>query len=716
MTAVQQFAELEPLAAAIRDDKLGDFRAASPLAACLMPLLTALKWRGSPRDIAEALPHVADTLDLVDLRNVLATLGYDSHGERTTPRALDARLLPCLFIPDRGGALVLVERRNANYRAFDGTANEELTLAPSNCRGTAYYFTDTSVADSFAVDQSTGSWFAGIANRFRPTVYWLLCMTLMLNLLALAVPLFIMIVYDKVIGAHSVAALPYLAGGIIAAMVCDIGLRMIRARVIGGIAGRLDFILGAEAFGRILSLPPASTERATIGAQVSRLREFESVREFFSGPLANVALELPFAPLFLAVIAVLAGPVALVPACMIGAFALFGWFWLPGLRDAVAAASRARAERQSFLVESLSHLRTVKTAAAEPIWSDRFRVLSARAVTANLATARRSVILQTVAHMLMVLAGVAVLGWGTLRVLDGVMSMGALIATMALVWRVLAPLQAGFLAFSRLEQVKLGIRQINQLMQLQPERTSGKSALLGRSFGGRVVFDRTSYRYAADADLALLGVTFSTQPGELVAITGRNGSGKSTLLKLVAGLYHPQGGTVTIDGLDLRQVDPMELRRSIAYVPQSPSLFHGTIAQNLRLADPTASDEQLMSAVAEAGLMHTILDLPDGFDTRVGDNAPLPYGFAQRLIIARALIRQAPILLLDEPATSLDEDGDRALMDLLERQKGRATIFMVSHRPSHIRLADNVIVLTNGIVQFDGRPDEVLALLHGDSA
>ncbi len=709
-----QVAAVEPLAAALREDKLGDFNAVSPVAACLMPLLEALRWRGSPRDVAEALPHFANSLDLVDLRNVLVTLGFESHCERTSLDRIDCRFLPCLYVQKDGDAYVLKSFEEGKFLAFSGAANRDCELPPTRTRGEAYFFTDVNTDEANAAIPANESWFGALVRRFRRTVYSLLVLTFVLNLVALAVPLFIMVVYDKVIGAHSIETLPFLAAGILVALLSDVVLRLVRARVVGGVAGRLDYILGAEAFKQVLSLPPAATERSTVGAQVSRLKEFESVRDFFTGPLATVVLELPFLIMFLAVIAALGGLIALVPLLMIGAFALVGWVLLPRVRESVANAGRARLERQGFLVETLANLRTVKAAAAEQVWRDRFRALSASAVMGNYGTAKRSVWLQTSAHLLMTLSGIAVLGFGTFKVLAGTMTVGGLIATMALVWRVLSPLQAGFLAFSRLEQVKQSIRHIDQLMKLRPESQVGKSSLLGKSFGGRVVFDRVSFRYAADTDPALLGASFAAKPGELVAILGQSGAGKSTLLKTAAGLYYPQAGAVSIDGLDIRQIDPVEMRRAIAYVPQTSSLFYGTIAQNLRLSVPTASDEDLAEAAAEAGLLHTILDLPEGFETRIGHRTrtQLPFGFAQRLIIARALLRRAPIMLLDEPATNLDEGGDRVLMDLLERLKGRCTILMVSHRPSHIRLADKAVVLEQGIVQFVGTPDEAIEFIQ----
>lgn len=708
----------ERLVTALRDEDLGGFRAVSPVAACLMPLLEALHWHGVPRDVAEALPHFADTLDLVDLRNVLVALGYESEARKTSLSRLDSRLLPCLWIGPDGSIFVLVGENEGGFLAFNGQTQHYVTLPTSTQRGMAYCLTEIDASRDDVSEVNEANWFGKLVRRFRSQIGQLFAITLFLNLLAMIVPIYIMVVYDKVIGAKAPETLVPLFIGVAMALLADGALRTLRAKSLGDLAGRLDYLLGVEAFGRIIGLPPLFTERSTIGAQTARLKEFENVREFFLGPLATICLEVPFALLYVAVIAILGGPIAFIPMALIAAFVLLGWAWFPRMRRAGAINARAQSARQSFLAETLSHLKDVKVGANRAVWRERYRAISSQAVSAQNAVANAAVVSQTAAHFLMFVAGIGVLWGGTVRILSGDMSMGAMIAVMALVWRVLSPLQAGFLAFTKLQQVLAGIKHINGLMAMRPEAQRGGSGLLTRRIEGRVTLNRVSFRYSPDTDPALLGVSLDVSPGETVAITGSNGSGKSTILKLVAGLYGPQGGTLAIDNTDIRQIDPLELRRIIAYVQQTPSLFHGTVAQNLRMADPTADDGRLAKAAAEVGILPAILAMPDGFETRLSDatRAQLPTGFAQRLVVARALVRGSPILLLDEPATALDEQGDRMLVDLLERLKGTCTIIMVSHRPSHIRLADKVVVLDKAAVVHIGTPDEALQIMFGQQA
>jgi ATP-binding cassette subfamily C protein/ATP-binding cassette subfamily C protein LapB len=691
--------------------RLGSFTAMSDVAVCLMPLLSALGWRGKARQVTEALPHFANNLDLSGLRNVLAHLGYDSRGTRLRLANVDPRMMPSLFVSDRGKAMVVLGRGDDGIEVFDGGAGQRRVLQSPKERGAAYFFSPRQQRDA-KTTETRQHWFRRLVRRFGSTVYRVLGITLALNLLALATPLFIMAVYDWVISAKSLSTLGYLALGVLLALICDQALRAVRARVVAYVGARLDMIVGSAVFEHVLHLPPAFTEHAPVGAQVARLKEFESLREFFTGPLALVVMELPFAIVFLVAVAFLGGPLAFIPIVLIALFLAVGTALTPAIHNRVSAATRTGSNRQSFLVEATSNMRALKFARAEQTWLERYRVLSADAAAAGMRSSFLAATVTTLVYVMMLGAGVATLGFGTFRVLDGAMSVGALVATMILVWRVLSPLQTGFITLTRLEQVLASIRQLNRLMAIRPEREPN-TIVPPRQYGGRVTFSRVSLRYAPDSDPALIGVNFDVAPGEIVAVIGHNGSGKSTLLKVISGLYAPQAGNVRIDGLDIRQLDPVELRHAVGYVPQVGHLFHGTIAQNLRLGEPTASDENLRRALQRAHVLEDILALPEGLETRIGDqrSRQLPSGLRQRLCLARCYLREAPIMLFDEPANALDRDGDRAFMTAIEEFRGRATAFIVTHRPSHMRLADRVLVLDHGVLRFAGPPEEVLAKL-----
>ncbi|MES9853234.1 MAG: ATP-binding cassette domain-containing protein [Candidatus Thiodiazotropha sp. L084R] len=703
----------EVLADALRHNRVEDIHVDSPFAACLMPLFKALGWHHYARELIEALPHFTDSIDLVDLRNILVNLGYESSVEKIDLKNIPKELYPCLFLGRKGEILVLEEHQGENIEFYDANAGEHKTLPLKPMKGTAYYFTDTHSTHGFTESKSREAWFTRLMRRFQGLTWHLLSMSFLINLVAMAVPLFIMLVYDKIIGAKSVDALPWMVAGIGSALVADMALRYLRARVIGNIAGRLDYLIGVETFKQILHLPPLFTERSTMAAQLSRLKQFDSVRDFFTGPNATLLLELPFVLMFVIVIGFIAGPVALVPVVMLIIYAAFGALWIPASAHRVTHASSSRTDKQRMQIQTLNGRYEIKGVGGETTWWERYREFSGEAVTANYRTTVSNAIINAFAQGAMSLSGVAVIAIGTYLVIEGSMSIGALIATMALIWRVLAPLQSAFLSFSRFEQVSKTIQQINQLMKLNVERHSGRSSLMLTELKGRINIDRVSFRYGPNSDPALLGISLHVEPGEMLAIMGETGSGKSTLVKLIAGMYRPQAGSLSIDEFDIRQLNAMDLRRAIAYVPQNPHFFHGTVAQNLRLNNVLATDEELQQACRQAGILDEIGQLPKGFNTRIGDNTTdhLPPGLTRGLSMARAFLRSAPIILLDEPGASLDIESDERFMQQLEKVKGNKTIIMVTHRPSHVRLADKVVILDQGSVIFSGAPDKAIQLV-----
>ena len=701
----------EKIAEAIRNDKSDQLARLSPYAACLNPLLTALGFRATRRDVLECLPHFASHLDLIDLRNMLVHLGYESDPLETELKKINPDLLPCLYVSAKKEVFVITERNGKEFLYYDAQKDQTLTGKLPARNGTAYVFTNTSNGHAVA-NQTNPNWFDDLLIRFRSLIKHLVAMTCLLNIIALIIPLFIMTVYDKIIGARNLDALPDFAAGITLVLVTEFAIRLLRARTLGLVAGRIDYIIGVETFKQVISLPPMMTERSSIAAQLSKLRQFDSVRDFFTGSTASLLLEAPFVILFIAVLGILGGWMALIPATMLLLYFVFAWFWFPVMKKNIQHAGVAKTNLENIYLQTFSAMKELKALATEVIWRERFRESAADAMMASMKSANAQAVLQSVTNSIMMLAGVAVLAMGTMQVMDGNMTVGALIAVMALVWRVLGPFQGLFLAYSRFEHIKRGVKTINQLMSLKVEKQSVNSALLTPEVHGDITFDRVSFRYGPNSDPALIAVSFHLAPKEFLAITGDNGSGKSTVLKLLCGLYAAQSGSVSIDNSDTRQFDANDLRRLIAYVPQQPQLFHGTIAQNLRLKNINATVADITAAAKQAGILEQVKALPRGFNTWVGDNTTdtLPSGLIRGICLARAFVNHSPIILLDEPGCSLDMESDEMFMSQLKKLKGTATIIMISHRPSHIRLADKVVVLNRGMIQKAGTPQEVLNL------
>lgn len=695
---------------------LDALREANDLSACLLPLIEALGWNRDLRHVAESLPHFVDSLDLTAFRNVMAELDFQSRDARLRLDEIDPRLMPCLFLPDGASAMVVLREGDTGLKVFDSGAGGLVDIPAWPQMGLALFFQarDKTASNS---REKRASWFWGVADRFRGQIYQLLMLTLLLNVLALVTPLFVMAVYDQVIAAKSLSTLGYLSLGVFIAVASDLALRTLRTQILAFIGARLSYILPTAVFEKILFLPTTVIERATIGSQVARIKDFENVRDFFTGPIALTILELPFVILFIGVIAVLGGPLAFIPLIMIALYAVLGAVTGPILRKETGAASSVSTQRQEFVVEALSNLRTLKSCGAEREWLKRYREMSGKAAMSGFRVGILSSMVNTMSHVLMALSGICTIAFGILRVLDQQMTVGALVASMILVWRVLAPLQTAFLSVARLNQVRSSLDQIDNLMNMRQERDPNLIFTPIRSFKGKVTFSRVSLRYSADTDPALMGVSFEAAPGEVVVVIGGSGSGKTTILKVISGMYVPQGGAVRIDNQDIRQIDPLELRYAIGYVPQVPRFFYGTIAQNLRLAHPLATDEDLRWAAEQASALEDILALEEGegkwrrtgFDVRIGDAGAdqLPSSLKQRLNLARGFVKRPPILLLDEPGSGLDFDADRVLMSSVERMRGISTVFIVTHRPSHLRVADKIVWLEDGVVRAAGPAGQV---------
>ena len=670
----------------------------SAYARCLAPLLHALGWRGQARHLFEILPHCAEDIDLSDLRNILATVNYRSRPLRARMADIDFRLMPCLFVGSDNTPILLLGRQDDQFTFYDANSGEVVEgEAPAAGKGLAFVFEYLSDREQQR-SRATDSWFRDLVTRFRKQLLLLGTIGFVVTLPSLMTPLFIMLLYDTVISAQSVSLLMQLSSAMLALLVVDLLFRLIRARVMAYIATRVGRLVSVSTFGRLMGLAPAALIGAPLHAQIRRLRQFEAWRDHFGDPLVSVAFNLPFSVIFLVAITLLGGYLVILPCFVMILYAAFAWFAGPVLERYGRNASEARQVRDSCFDEMVAEMRDIRLLAAEPIWLERFRNYAAGTALAGIQRAKLQEILQNVGQAAVTMAGTGTLLVGAIGVMDGSLTIGALIACMALVWRVLSPWQQFIGLLPKLAQLKNEVTMLDQVMQLPAEADNRPRRLVASLGRGAIQVEGVTLAYDGASRPALIGVDLSVAAGELVAFLGDSGSGKSSLLRVLAGIYSPQAGSVRLDGFDLRQLHPRELRESIGYAPQQPHFFTGTIAQNLRMAYPTASNQDLWTAAVEAGVLDDILRLESGFETRIGDASvrQQPPGFLQRLSLARSYLERTGVLLLDEPGRALDFDGDRALQQKLIEAKGRQTVLLVTHRPSHLKLADKVFRLHAG--------------------
>lgn len=659
--------------------------------AALVSLLEELNWPFSVDRLARAVPHFPSQFDMLELRGCLAHLGFQSQMRQISLDEVNEQILPAvmqvgqsvsLLRKNEQGTTVAVDPHSGVERAFNRRKRHHIvSFSPA-------------VVDTKAAAEP---WLARTLRRFTPDILSLLALTALINMMVLIVSYSVMSIYDRVIPAAAYNTLAAIVLGVMLASGLEIAFRLLKAGSIGRVTGRLEYLLSTAIFSKLVELPLQMTSNSPVGDQIGRLRQFETVRDLFAGPFSAVALEVPFVVVFVSILFVIGGPLGFVPVVLIIAYLCIGAWAIGPVRRQAQISSQQRQIHYQTVLETVSNLRLIRSLGFEDVWLKKLAAKGAESAKAKRRASMLQRLLVTLSGAAVPVSGIASVYIGAHLVMAGDMTVGVLIGSMIIIWRVLAPIQQLFMTVSRYTDMVQLASQIDAMMRLPSEKPAQDSPVK-RRFAGKLTFDRASFRYQGAQQGTLQGLSFTIEPGTFVAIRGSSGSGKSTLLRLILDLYQPQVGSVHIDGVNIRQIPAGVLRSAIGYVPQSPAVFHGTIAQNLRLAAPAASDEKLRRVCEEVGLLSSIDQLPQGLHTLL-DHArqeSLPGGYRQAISIAQALLRDPPILLLDEPAKTLDTVFEQAFLACLERRRGTTTIVMVSHRPSHIRLADKVLTLERG--------------------
>lgn len=674
---------------------------------CLDPLLMWLGWHGVGRHLYEALPHVDRIETIEDLRAVLFRLNYMTEPKLTKISKIDHEDLPCLFVSDNKIYVLLGFEEDNTLAVFDSSTKEFTQLTDGTMSGVAYLLKPLDV-EAERKQRLQSTWLSFVIARFRESLVLILSLGFVMSILALALPIYTMTVYDKAIGADSSQVLIALTGGMLLIVVIDLMLRWIRGLAQAYFGARLDVIVGNNAFSQVLHMQVSMTESTSIASQLARLRQLETIRDVFTGPLANALIDLPFIFVFVIAIAVIAGALAWIPVLLTCVYLLLAAIAIPLIQKNINRASETKTKLQNIVLEALSNQRAIRNISAEQIWIERFQKYSEDFGLRNLQT--RSILFntQTISQTLMLVAGVTTLAVGTLQALNGTLSTGALIGAMALSWRVLNPLHQAFVSLMRLGQMLQSLDQINKLMRLPVERIPNLLPPVYRGFQGQLELRRIVFAYPGSSEVVLRGLNCTIDAGEIVSITGVSGSGKSSVQKIILGLYPLQGGAILADGRDIRQLDPGEWRHAISYVPKNCQLFYGTIGQNIRLANPSATDVEIAQACREAGVFDTEFEefMPEGLETRLTRPRmqALPDELRQRINLARGFAKPSPIYLFNSPSQNLSTRGVECLLKKLQMIRGKSSVIIVSQNPALIEASDRVLHMTAGQVTWQGSP------------
>ena len=558
------------------------------------------------------------------------------------------------------------------------------------------------------------AWFWKVIWRFRGYYYQVILATIIINFLALVSSLYVMNVYDRVIPNQAYETLWVLSIGVVLAILFEFAAKMIRGHLTDIAGKKADLIISSALFRRVMALRLADRP-ASSGSYANNLREFESVRDFMTSASLLTLVDLPFLLLFITVIGIVGGKLALVPLIIIPIVVIVGLLVQRPLSRYINESMKESSQRSGLAVEAIEGIETLKTnnatSWAQQRWDEYTAKTSASSIkvkdTSNLMV-NFAVAMQQLNTVFLVLVGTYLIhAENTAERI----TMGALIASVILSGRALAPLaQIAGLA-TRFQQAKLALQGVNDIVSRPIERSPERKYITLDNVQGAITFENVSFKYQQDSSSAVSDLRITIRPGEKVGILGRIGSGKSTMLKLASGLYDTEKGNVTLDGVDMRQLDPNFLRNQVVLLSQAPRLFLGTLRENMDLArtDGYSTDQDLLVALKRFGLDKIIRNHPRGLDMPLGeDGLGLSGGQKQIIALARMTLRDSRVVLLDEPTTSLDQATERIALNAIAQWGRDRTMLLVTHRPQVLQIVNRIIVMDNGKVVMDGPRDLVL--------
>ncbi|MBF0108018.1 MAG: type I secretion system permease/ATPase [Magnetococcales bacterium] len=691
-----------------------------PLLACLSLLTQLFNRPVSPVVLRAGLPLDAHRLTPPLFLKAAQRVGMAGRFLKKELDDISPLMLPCVLLLDNDTACILVERPHPDHAAVlfpetgMGIVNLDASQLKKIYRGEALfvrpsYQTRFSPPDG-SRKSSTQGWFWKEIIRSWYDIFQVVIASVVINLLALAVPLFVMNVYDRVVPNEAVETLWVLAIGVSLAIGFDFILKELRTYFIDAMGRNLDTLLSNRIFEKILSLIPGQATVAP-GAMANRIRSFEFLRDFFSSASLVAFVDLPFSLLFIILIAYLGGvTMAMVPLGGAVMVILLGLFFQGPLLKAVRTYYEDTSEKQGFLVEALGQLETIKFLNMEGWMQRRWELLVDRMSMTSGRERLWSQFILSLAGVVGQLSYIGVIMIGVHRIMIGELSIGGMMACSLLNGRIIQPLLQITGILTRWHTARTALHSLNQLMSLAEERAPERNMLHKPDFQGSIELKNCFFRYPGQSDPVFSSLSLAIHAGEKVGITGSSGAGKTTLLKLIMG-YHPvAAGSIRLDGTDSQQVHPAEIRSQIGYMDQDNIMFSGTLRDNMLLGWPEASDEGIMEVLQQVEAAPIVAANPMGLDRPVGTQGQgLSRGERQCLCLARTLLDpNRVVILLDEPTSAMSVVVEnRAIQNILHHHKER-TIIIVSQSPRVLQQLDRLIILEKGAIIADGPTMEVL--------
>ncbi len=554
---------------------------------------------------------------------------------------------------------------------------------------------------------SPKEWFWGTLFRNKGIYKQVIIVSLFINLFILATPLFTMNVYDRVLPNNAIETMWALFIGISFVMLFDFILKVLRSYFLGIASKRTDTIISNKIFNQVLNIK-IDSKPASTGQFVSRLQSFESVREFFTSATVAAFVDFPFVIIFILVIFYIAGPLAYITIATVLISILVSWYMQRPLKALIEKSVKEEQIKHTTLIETVTGLEIIKSVRAQ----NRMRTNWDQSINKTVHYADKGHFLsQSITFFTAFISqfsNITIVAGGVYLASYGEITMGAIIAAMILNGRVISPVSQLVGLIIKFDKTMLSLNNLDEVMKMPVEKEN-KTYISRPELKGKIELKDVNFAYKDQNHQTLKNINITINDGEKVAILGKIGSGKSTLLKLILNLYEPKSGSILIDEVDTRQIDPIDLRHAVGCVPQEPFLFMGTIKDNITIGEQYISDEELIKVSKIAGLDEFLGKHEAGFDLIVGERGEgLSGGERQSVTLARALVSNPNIIMLDEPTNSMDRQTEKAFIGKIEKIIDDKTLLIVTHKTSLLHLVDRVIILDNGQVTFDGSKDELL--------
>lgn len=554
-----------------------------------------------------------------------------------------------------------------------------------------------------------GHWFWSTIWESKNIYRDVLIASILINIFAIAAPMFTRLVYDKVVPNLAFETLWVLASGIFVVFLFDLLLKLMRSYFIDVAGKKSDILISSKLFSKVLGIR-MEAKPASVGAFAKNLQEFESIREFFTSATIGSLIDLPFALMFLALIWLMAGNLVLVPVVGVVILIIYALLIQGPLRRTIEEGSRLASQKYANLIESLAGLETVKLFSAQSQFQFRWEEAVAHMANWNIKSRRITDSIQNTAGFVQQSTNVGMIIFGVYLIAEGELTMGGLIAATMLSGRAIGPLVQLSLLSTRYNQAKSSMTLIEQVMSMPDEQEEGKRYIHRPIIQGHIALDKVTFHYPDSPVASIRDLTLNIKPGEKVAIIGRIGSGKTTLERLIMGLYKPTEGHVRIDDTDMEQLHHVDVRRNIGCVPQDSNLFYGSVRDNITLGRPLVDDRDVMDAANRAGVTAFTQQDPAGLERQVGEGgALLSGGQRQSIAIARAFLGRPPVLLMDEPTSAMDNRSEMHIKHQLNQLLPNETLILITHKTSMLDIVDRVIVMERGSIIADGPKAQVLS-------